>query len=90
MADHVSTFQLIGVAVLAVAAVVWTVVFLRLVRRVRVETAGWRPAWRPSAALRILPALPAQARLGPSLEAVELTPAEQDAFAVLVRQLGGR
>ncbi|MGW0995420.1 hypothetical protein ACWD5V_19365 [Streptomyces sp. NPDC002523] len=86
MADHVSTFQMIGVAVLAVAAVVWTCVFMNLLRRFRVETAGWRPA----SPFRVLPALPAPAPAGPSLESVELTPAEQDAFARLVRQLGRR
>ncbi|MFG2882361.1 hypothetical protein ACGFYV_08565 [Streptomyces sp. NPDC048297] len=83
MADDVSTFQMIGMAVLAVAAIVWTCVLLNLLRRLRVETAGWRPA----SPFRVLPA---QAHAGPSLESVELTPAEQDAFARLVRQLGRR
>ncbi|MFD7132834.1 hypothetical protein [Streptomyces sp. NPDC059894] len=49
---------------------------------------GERPA-RPDApgASRSLPALPGQHRNGPPLEAVPLTPAEQAAFAALVRRL---
>ncbi|MEU6600556.1 hypothetical protein [Streptomyces flaveolus] len=80
MPEHAPTFQLIGVAVLAVAAVVWAVVLLRLMRR-----AGRRTVVRRSTAP--LPALPSQTRVGPSRESVELTPAEQDAFAGLVRHL---
>lgn len=80
MPEHVPTLQLIGVAVFAVAAVAWAVVLWRLLRR-----AGLRaPARRPAAPLR---ALPRQRQVGPPLESVELTPAEQDAFAGLVRQL---
>lgn len=85
MPDHAPTLQLIGVAALAVAAVAWTVVLvrlLRLLRRAGRGGTGRRPAAR-------LPALPRQNRVGPPLEAVELTPAEQDAFAGLVRQLAG-
>ena len=46
-----------------------------------------------AAALRELPAvrlpvLPRQPQAGPALEKVELTPAEQDAFAGLIRRLG--
>ncbi|KMS88455.1 MULTISPECIES: hypothetical protein [Streptomyces] len=80
MPEHAPTLQLIGVAVLAVAAVVWAVVLLRLMRR-----AGRRTVVRRSTAP--LPALPSQTRVGPSRESVELTPAEQDAFAGLVRHL---
>ncbi|MGW3462059.1 hypothetical protein ACWDE9_21755 [Streptomyces olivaceoviridis] len=80
MPEHAPTLQLIGVAVLAVAAVVWAVVLMRLLRR-----AGRRTALRRSTAP--LPALPSQTRVGPSRESVELTPAEQDAFAGLVRHL---
>ncbi|MGW2418027.1 hypothetical protein ACWC0C_02000 [Streptomyces sp. NPDC001709] len=82
MPEHVPTLQLIGVAVLAVAAVAWAVVLTRLLRRARLQA----PA-RPATAL--LPALPRQRRTGPALESVELTPAEQDAFAGLARQLAG-
>ncbi|AEY89937.1 hypothetical protein [Streptomyces olivaceoviridis] len=80
MPEHAPTLQLIGVAVLAVAAVVWAVVLMRLLRR-----AGRRTVVRRSTAP--LPALPSQTRVGPSRESVELTPAEQDAFAGLVRYL---
>ncbi|MFE1197667.1 MULTISPECIES: hypothetical protein [Streptomyces] len=80
MPEHAPTLQLIGVAVLAVAAVVWAVVLMRLLRR-----AGRRTVVRRSTAP--LPALPSQTRVGPSRESVELTPAEQDAFAGLVRHL---
>ncbi|MEV5171571.1 hypothetical protein AB0L10_10860 [Streptomyces flaveolus] len=80
MPEHAPTLQLIGVAVLAVAAVVWAVVLLRLMRR-----AGRRTVVRRSTAP--LSALPSQTRVGPSRESVELTPAEQDAFAGLVRHL---
>ncbi|OLZ67820.1 hypothetical protein AV521_23330 [Streptomyces sp. IMTB 2501] len=80
MPEHASTLQLIGVAVLAVAAVAWTVVLTRLLRRTGLQT----PSRRPTTAL---PALPRQRRTGPALESVELPPAEQDAFAGLARQL---
>ncbi|MFB7502403.1 hypothetical protein [Streptomyces broussonetiae] len=80
MPEYVATLQLIGVAVLAVAAVVWTVVLLRLLGRT-----GLRAPVRRTTT--VLPALPHQNRVGPPLESVELTPAEQDAFAGLVRQL---
>ncbi|KUN22194.1 hypothetical protein AQJ11_26845 [Streptomyces corchorusii] len=80
MPEHAPTLQLIGVAVLAVAAVVWAVVLMRLLRR-----AGRRTVVRRSTVP--LPALPSQTRVGPSRESVELTPAEQDAFAGLVRHL---
>ncbi|MFJ7149577.1 hypothetical protein ACIQVT_15435 [Streptomyces sp. NPDC100445] len=90
MPDHAPTLQLIGVAALAVAAVAWTVVLVRLLRLLRrtgrAGTGRGRNVRRPAARL---PALPRQNRVGPPLEAVELTPAEQDAFAGLVRQLAG-
>ncbi|MFF8728131.1 hypothetical protein ACF073_16800 [Streptomyces sp. NPDC015171] len=80
MLEHAPTLQLIGVAVLAAAAVAWTVVLLRLLRRPGLRTVVRRPA-------RQLPALPRQNRVGPAQESVELTPAEQDAFAGLIRRL---
>ncbi|MFG2354474.1 hypothetical protein [Streptomyces sp. NPDC048521] len=80
MPAHVPTLQLIGVAVLAVAAAAWAVVLWRLLRRTGLRA----PARRRAAPL---PALPRQRRIGPPQESVELTPAEQDAFAGLVRQL---
>ncbi|MEU8973958.1 hypothetical protein AB0D11_32650 [Streptomyces monashensis] len=83
MPEHVPILQLIGVSVLAVAAVVWALTLLRLLDR-----AGLRPsARRATTPLPALPALPRQTRVGPELESVELTPAEQAAFAGLARQL---
>jgi hypothetical protein len=80
MPEHVPTLQLIGVAVLAVTAVAWVVVLMRLLRRTGLQA----PTRRTTAPL---PALPRQNRIGPPLESVELTPAEQDAFAGLARQI---
>ena len=81
MPEHVSTPQLIGAAVLAVAAAAWLVVLARIVRRRRLGTARWH------ARSATLPALPSQPPAGPRQESVELTPAERDAFAGLVRRL---
>ncbi|MEV0175760.1 hypothetical protein AB0I00_32180 [Streptomyces sp. NPDC050803] len=80
MPEHVSIFQLLGVAVLALVTVAWAVGLARVLRRSRPGAALWHadPA---------LSALPHQRQAGPQLEAVQLTPAEQDAFAGLVRQL---
>lgn len=82
MPEHAPTLQLIGATVLAVAAVVWTGVLLRVLRRATLQGVVRRPA-------SLLPALPRQNRVGPPREAVELTPAERDAFAGLVRRLAG-
>ncbi|MFF7448441.1 MULTISPECIES: hypothetical protein [unclassified Streptomyces] len=79
MPEHVSIYQLTGMAVLALATVVWAVGLTRVLRRSREAT-----LWRTSTGL---PALPYQRQTGPDLEAVQLTPAERDAFAGLVRQL---
>ncbi|WP_330339451.1 hypothetical protein [Streptomyces sp. NBC_00557] len=83
MPEHVPTLQLAGVAVLAVAAVAWAVVLIRLLRRMGPPA----PPRRTTAPL--LTALPRQRSTGPELESVELTPAEQDAFARLVRRFTG-
>ncbi|MET8580956.1 hypothetical protein ABZX39_08700 [Streptomyces collinus] len=84
MPAHVSTLQLIGLAALTVAGLAWAVVVMRLLRRARVEAVA---EWRAAA---VLPALPEQPKAGPARESVELTPAEQDAFAGLIRRLGDR
>ncbi|MER6079010.1 hypothetical protein [Streptomyces sp. NPDC001833] len=84
MPAHVSNLQLIGMAALTLATVAWAAVVTRLLRRNRREALAWHAA-------RTLPAFPHQHEAAaPPREAVELTPAEQDAFAGLVRRLGGR
>ncbi|MEU9475449.1 hypothetical protein [Streptomyces sp. NPDC048191] len=82
MPAHVTSLQLAGLAVLTLAGVVWAISVLRLLRRFRAEAVR---------ELRVprLPVLPSQPQSGPQRESVELTPAERDAFAGLVRQLGG-
>jgi hypothetical protein len=78
MLQHVSIVQQTGLAVLLLATVAWIVGLVRILRRDRFAVAVWR-AGQP---MRGIPA-----QRGHSGEQVELTPAEQDAFAVLVRQL---
>lgn len=80
MPQHVSILQLTGVAVLALATVVWVIGLSRILRRSRFEATRWHSG-------HPLHALPNQREAGPHLESVELTPAERDAFAGLVRQL---
>ncbi|MFG2120649.1 MULTISPECIES: hypothetical protein [unclassified Streptomyces] len=76
MPEQVSTLQVIGVTVLTLAGVVWAVAVTRIMRRARVEA--------------VLAAFPHQRFGPPPQEYVELSAAEQDAFAGLVRRLGSR
>ncbi|MGW1161914.1 hypothetical protein ACWD5Q_04205 [Streptomyces sp. NPDC002513] len=89
MPTHVSTFQLLGVPALALATAIWIVCVGRALRRRRFEEAA-RQYVRSEGAARLrretLRELPHQPRSGPDLENVELTPAERDAFAGLMRQ----
>jgi hypothetical protein len=80
MPEHVSVYQLLGMAFLVLVAVAWVAGLVFMLRRGRVEAALWRA--------QTLPALPHQRQVGPQRESVELTPAEQDEFAGLVRRLG--
>ncbi|MFC8124613.1 hypothetical protein [Streptomyces sp. NPDC057302] len=80
MLQNVSILQQTGVAVLAVATVVWAVGLVRVLRRDQVDV----DVWRRSQALRALPAQTGP----PRAETVELTPDERAAFAGLVRQFG--
>ncbi|MQY37881.1 hypothetical protein SRB17_58880 [Streptomyces sp. RB17] len=82
MPEHLSTLQLAGAAVLTLAGVAWAIVVVRLLRRFRAA------ALREVPAARRLTFLPPQPKAGPALEKVELTPAEKDAFAGLIRRLG--
>lgn len=80
MPEHVSILQLTGVAVLALATVAWVIGLTRVLRGTLSEATPWHSA-------HPLYALPNQREAAPHLESVELTPAERDAFAGLVRQL---
>ncbi|MCX4813008.1 MULTISPECIES: hypothetical protein [unclassified Streptomyces] len=80
MPEHVSILQLTGAAVLALATVAWVVGLTRVLRRSLAEPTAWHAA-------HPLYGLPPQRATPPHVESVELTPAERDAFAGLVRQL---
>ncbi|MCT9083315.1 hypothetical protein [Streptomyces fulvoviolaceus] len=80
MPEHVSVYQLLGMTLLALVTVAWAIGLVFMLRRGRFEAALRRTG-------HILPALPYQRQVGPRVESVELTPAEEDAFAGLVRQL---
>ncbi|MFE0509650.1 hypothetical protein [Streptomyces sp. NPDC058964] len=90
MPEHVSILQLAGVAGLVLVTAAW-IIFLMHTRRTR-SAAAARRSGRPSQVdhpqLHPLQALPPQRPAPPHVESVELTPAERDAFAGLVRQLG--
>lgn len=80
MPEHVSILQLLGVTVLALATVVWVVGLVRILRRSQLQIT----LWRDRGALRAMPHQ--RGATPPHLESVELTPAERDAFAGLIRQ----
>lgn len=81
MPEHVPILQFLGWVFLAVAAVLWISGFARLHRHYRAHLAGQE-------GMGALGAMPRH-RSAPRLESVELTQAERDAFAGLVRQFGG-
>ncbi|WP_086748211.1 hypothetical protein [Streptomyces scabiei] len=85
MPEHVSILHPLGVAALVLAAVVWVAVLVRVLRRDH-EVHRGRFADRARRRGQHLRGLPHQLRRGPHVEHVELTPAEQDAFAFLARQ----
>ncbi|MFF4017940.1 hypothetical protein [Streptomyces sp. NPDC001843] len=80
MPAHVSIHQLVVVTLLALATAAWVTVVTGVLRRRRYEAAARRSARFPRA-------LPEQHPHAPERESVELTPAEQDAFAGLIRRL---
>ncbi|MEW2247045.1 MULTISPECIES: hypothetical protein [unclassified Streptomyces] len=82
MPEPYSILQAAGMAVLALAGVAWLIGITRMLRRARAEAIAWHAAQDTA-----LSALPGPREVGPRLEAVELTPAERDAFAGLVRRL---
>ncbi|MDQ0961209.1 hypothetical protein QFZ66_005087 [Streptomyces sp. B4I13] len=90
MPVHLTPAQLTALTVLAAASVVWLLVLTRVLRRMRARAAA-HAALRAVPGIPALPALPvlrARERTGPHRETVELTVAEEDAFAGLVRRLG--
>ncbi|MFG2139540.1 hypothetical protein [Streptomyces sp. NPDC048650] len=85
MLPSVSILQQVTLAALLVATVAWAVALVRLLRRARQQAAAGRG--RP----RLLGSVPRQTGpAGPPSESVELSAAEREAFAGLVRQLTGR
>ncbi|WP_280890233.1 hypothetical protein [Streptomyces sp. LBL] len=79
MPEHVSVYQLLGMTFLVLVTVAWGIGLAVMLRRGRTDAARRRAL--------TLPALPHQRQVGPHRESVELTPAEQDEFAGLVRRL---
>jgi hypothetical protein len=83
MPDYVSILAVLGATLLILVAIAWGAVLVLMLRGTRSGGMARRPE-------RSLSALPHQRQTAPDVESVELTPAEQDAFAGLVRQLGRR
>lgn len=82
MPEHVSLLMWFGVVLPAALTFAAIIGMAQIRRRLRLETAQQHPA-------RHLAGLPAQpGAAAPRREFVELTPAEQDAFAGLIRRLG--
>ncbi|MFE9612061.1 hypothetical protein [Streptomyces sp. NPDC006012] len=81
MPDYLSILATLGASLLVLVAVAWAGVLTLLLR-------GRRSGGTAGRSGRILSGVPHQRQAAPHVEAVELTPAEQDAFAGLVRQLG--
>ncbi|MGW7252638.1 hypothetical protein [Streptomyces sp. NPDC054834] len=86
MPAHVSILQPVAVILLALVTAAWLTVVTGILRRRRFQAAA-RRTHRPPSVLPDLPGLPHQRQAAPELETVELTPAEKDAFAGLVRRL---
>ncbi|ARF55774.1 hypothetical protein [Streptomyces gilvosporeus] len=85
MIPSVSILQQVMLAVLLAATVAWALALVRLVRRARHLASAGRGR------RRLLGSVPRQTGPGgPPSECVELSAAEREAFAGLVRQLTGR
>ncbi|MET8943172.1 hypothetical protein ABZX30_06185 [Streptomyces sp. NPDC004542] len=90
MPAHASILQPVVVILLALVTAAWVTLLGRILRRRRFRAAARRAHRRSANAvpdLPALPALPGQRQTAPERETVELTPAEEDAFAGLVRRL---
>jgi hypothetical protein len=83
MPEHVSLYQWLGVSLLILVTLAWTFGLAHMLRRGRFEAAVRRAGGQTPSAF------PHQRQAGPRREYVELTRAEEDAFAGLVRQLDG-
>ncbi|MFE9174197.1 hypothetical protein ACFYNZ_32950 [Streptomyces kebangsaanensis] len=81
MPEHVSLLMWFGVALPAALTFAAIIGMARIRRSLHLETARQHPDQR-------LTALPPQPGTAPRRESVELTPAERDAFAGLMRRLG--
>ncbi|MFF3911146.1 hypothetical protein ACFYZJ_35560 [Streptomyces sp. NPDC001848] len=79
MPAHESILLLVTVAVAALATGLWVIGLLQIMRRHRRENATRRHRGT-------LRGLPRQRRTAPHWDSVELTAAERDAFAALVRR----
>ncbi|MDL5202122.1 hypothetical protein [Streptomyces sp. ALI-76-A] len=79
MLEHVSVSHLLGMTLLVLVTIAWGIGLAFMLHRGRGEAALRRA--------QTLPALPRQRQRGPQRESVELTPAEEDAFAGLIRRL---
>ncbi|MFF3938943.1 hypothetical protein [Streptomyces phaeofaciens] len=94
---HLTIPQLAGLTVLALASVAWLIGMNRMLRRIRSREAALPGLAAPAAPVapvvlavpEVAEVLPRPEEAFPHREAVELTPAEKDAFAGLVRQLDG-
>ncbi|GAA0916183.1 hypothetical protein [Streptomyces thermoalcalitolerans] len=80
MPEHVSLLMWFGVVLPAALTFAAVIGMAQIRRSLRLETAHLHPARRPVG-------FPTQSGAAPRREFVELTPAEQDAFAGLIRQL---
>ncbi|GAB7109036.1 hypothetical protein JCM4814A_73500 [Streptomyces phaeofaciens JCM 4814] len=91
---HLTIPQLAGLTLLALASVAWLIGMNRMLRRIRSREAALPGLAAPATPVvltvpEVAEALPRPEEAFPHREAVELTPAEKDAFAGLVRQLDG-
>ncbi|MFH8800505.1 hypothetical protein ACH4F6_13045 [Streptomyces sp. NPDC017936] len=92
MPEDLSISRLAAVTLLALVCAALLTGLRHVLRRGRRAAAVRRPAAGPGSyrtSQDVLPAVPGRRRIGPSLEAVDLTPAERDAFERLARRLDG-
>ncbi|CAL9535950.1 hypothetical protein [Streptomyces sp. Tu 3180] len=98
MSEHDTILRMTGAAALTLVAVVCVAGLAEALRRGLGGGRRMRECGRAEAVRRhgsatstkgpVTAAVPRQRQTGPRAEAVQLTPAERDAFAVLVRRFG--